>query len=160
MTTDSVVGPGEDLDRRRQPDRRSGKSRVHLPERRSGFERRTEASTGRFRVAYTNWIRRISGSPTRAAVLMMSIVVLAIADMVFTFRALDRGLQEVNPVMAGLLDAGHGVAAFVKVGVSAALAALGWWLRRFRRVIEVALLVVTLMSAVVIYHILTYSVTA
>jgi len=90
--------------------------------------------------------------------LMTAIVVLSIADMAFTFRALDRGLQEVNPVMAGLLDASHGVAAFVKIGVSVALAAAGWWLRRFRRVIEVALIIVTLMSVVVFYHVLTYSV--
>ena len=89
---------------------------------------------------------------------MVSIVVLNIADMAFTFRALGRGLQEVNPVMAGLLGAGHGVAAFVKIGVSVVLAAAGWRFRRFRRVIEVALLVVTLMSVVVLYHVLTYSV--
>ena len=87
---------------------------------------------------------------------MISIVVLNLADIAFTFRALDRGLRELNPVMAGLLDAGHGVAALVKIGVPVALAAAGWWLRRFRRVIEVALFVVTLMSVVVLYHLLGY----
>jgi hypothetical protein len=89
---------------------------------------------------------------------MISIVVLNVADMAFTFRALDRGLEEVNPVMAGLLDTGHGVAALVKIGVSVVLSAVGWRLRRFRRVVEAALFVVTLMSVVVAYHLLTYSV--
>jgi hypothetical protein len=87
---------------------------------------------------------------------MISIVVLNIADMAFTFVALDRGLRELNPVMAGLLDAGHGVAAFVKIGVSVVVAAACWWYRRFRRVIEAALFVVTLMSVVVLYHVLGY----
>ncbi len=91
---------------------------------------------------------------------MISIVALNVADVAFTLRALGRGLQEVNPVMAGLLDAGHGIATFVKIGVTVVLAVAGWWLRRFRRVIEVALIVIALMSAVVLYHVLTYSVAA
>jgi len=158
MTTESATTPAEDLNQRAQDDRRARKTTVHFPERRMGFDRRTNPSAGRVRLAYLGWIRRLSESPGRAALLMTAIVVLSIADMAFTFRALDRGLQEVNPVMAGLLDASHGVAAFVKIGVSVALAAAGWWLRRFRRVIEVALIVVTLMSVVVLYHVLTYSV--
>ncbi len=158
MATESSITSDEDLNQRTQEERRARKTTVHFPERRMGFDRRTDPSAGRVRVAHVGWIRRLSESPERAALLMISIVVLNIADMAFTFRALDRGLQEVNPVMAGLLDVGHGVAAFVKIGVSVALAAAGWWFRRFRRVIEVALLVVTLMSVVVLYHVLTYSV--
>jgi hypothetical protein len=156
MTTNSVVGCVED--RRTLTDRRARRTTIHFPERRTGFDRRTHPSAGTARVAYLDWIRRLSESPMRAGFLMISIVVLSIADMAFTFRALDRGLQEVNPVMAGLLDTGHGFAALVKIGVSAALAVAGWWLRRFRRVIEAALLVVALMSLVVLYHVLTFSV--
>lgn len=85
---------------------------------------------------------------------MGSIVLLAVADMAFTFAALDRGLEELNPVMVFLLDSGHGVAAFVKVGVTAALGVAGWWFRRFRRVIEAALLVLVVMSVVILYHLL------
>jgi hypothetical protein len=158
MATDSAAGPGEALDRRTQQDRRRSRTRAHLPERRKGFDRRTDPSVGRIRTAYLGWIRRISDSPGRAALLMGSIVFLNVADMAFTFRALDRGLEEVNPVMAGLLGASHGVAAFVKIGVSVILAAAGWWFRRFRRVIEVALLVVGVMSLVVVYHLITYNV--
>jgi hypothetical protein len=158
MTTESVTRSGEGLDRRTQRDRRSRRTAARFPERRTGFDRRTDPSAGRVRVAYLEWIRRLSQSPERAAVLMISIVALNVADVAFTFRALDRGLQEVNPVMAGLLDAGHGVAAFVKIGVSVALASAGWWFRRFRRVIEVGLLVAALMSLVVLYHVLTLSV--
>jgi len=158
MATESATTSGEALDRNTQKDRRGRKTTVHFPERRMGFDRRTDPSAGRARVAHVGWIRQLSESPERAALLMISIVVLNITDMAFTFRALGRGLQEVNPVMAGLLDASHGVAAFVKIGVSVALAAAGWRFRRFRRVIEVALLVVTLTSVVALYHVLTYSV--
>lgn len=156
MATESEITPDKDLDRRTQKDRRARKTTVHFPERRLGFDRRMDPSVGRARGSYLGWIRRLSESPERVALLMLSIVVLNIADMAFTFRALDRGLRELNPVMAGLLDAGHGVAAIVKIGVSVALAAIGWWFRRFRRVIEVALIAVTLMSLVVLYHVLGY----
>ncbi len=156
MTTESTSTSEKDLDRSTQTDRRARKTTFHVPERRTGFDRRTDPSAGRARVAYLGWIRQLSESPERAALLMISIVVLNIADVAFTFRALDRGLRELNPVMAGLLDAGHGVAALVKIGVLAALAAAGWWFRRFRRVIEVALLVVALMSVVVLYHVFAY----
>jgi hypothetical protein len=141
-------------EQRKGIDRRSGKSRVHFPERRLGFDRRRDHSVGGIRLAYRSLVRRLSESPGRAAVLMASIVVLNVADMAFTFQALDRGLEELNPVMVGLLGAGHGVAAFVKIGVTAGLAAAGWWFRRFRRVIEVALAVVALMSLLILYHLL------
>jgi len=157
MTTERA-DTDEELDQRTQTDRRARKTRVHFPERRSGFDRRTVASASRVRVAYLRWVQRVSESSAKAALLMGSIVILSIADMAFTFRALGRGLEEVNPVMAGLLDTGHGIAAFVKIGVSAALAAAGWWFRRFRRVIEVAVIVVALMSLVVLYHLLTFNV--
>jgi hypothetical protein len=155
MTTERVeAATDEALDRRTGEDRRVGRARFHLPERRTGFDRRADPSIGRRRAAYRAWIRRISESPGRSAVLMASIVALNVADMAFTFAALDRGLEELNPVVAALLDTGHGVAAFVKIGVAVLLAAAGWRYRRFRRVIEAALLVVAIMSAVVLYHLL------
>jgi hypothetical protein len=155
MTTERTE-PVSDVavDRRMQGDRRAGKARAHFPERRTGFDRRADPSIGRRRAAYRRWIRGISESPARSAVLMASIVVLNVADMAFTFAALDRGLEELNPVVAALLDTGHGLAAFVKIGVAVVLAAAGWWFRRFRRVIEAALLVNAIMAGVVFYHLL------
>lgn len=85
---------------------------------------------------------------------MGTIVALAIADIAFTFAALDRGLEELNPVMALLLDSGHGLAAVVKVGVTAVLAAAGWWFRRYRRVIDAGVFVAGLMAFLVVYHLL------
>lgn len=156
MATKSTDVSEKTVERRTPQDRRARKSTVHFPERRTGFDRRVDAAAGPTRAAYLAWIRSLSESPKRAALLMLSIVVLNVADIGFTFRALDRGLRELNPVMAGLLDAGHGIAAIVKVGVAVVLAAAGWWLRRFRRVIEAALLVVALMTAVVLYHLVGY----
>jgi hypothetical protein len=154
MTTERArTTPGEQVDRR-VSERRARRGAVHFPERRTGFDRRVDPSVGRRRAAYLRWIRRISDSPARSAVLMASIVALNVADMAFTFAALDRGLEELNPIVAALLDSGHGVAAFVKIGVSVLLAAAGWRFRRFRRVIEAALLVVAIMSGVVVYHLL------
>ncbi|MDX1692052.1 MAG: DUF5658 family protein, partial [Acidimicrobiia bacterium] len=83
-----------------------------------------------------------------------------VADIALTFGALDRGLEEVNPVMAWLLETGHGLAAVVKVGVSIVVAAAGWWFRRYRRVIEAAVAIVAVMSLVVLYHLATLGVSA
>lgn len=88
---------------------------------------------------------------------MISIVALNVADILFTFGAIEDGRRELNPVVAALLDGGPGLAAFIKVGVSVVLAALGWRFRRFRRVIETALIVVALMSFVVLYHVLSFA---
>lgn len=154
MATEGVAHAARGLDRRKERDRRAHRSTVHLPERRLGFDRRTDPTAGPKRLAYLGWIRRISESSQKTAILMASIVVLAIADMAFTFAALDRGLEELNPVMVFLLDAGHGVAAFVKVGITVVLAAAGWRLRRFRKVIEVGLLVFGIMALVNLYHLL------
>ena len=155
MTTERVdTAASEELDRRTGEDRRAGRARFHFPERRPGFDRRVDPSIGPRRAAYRRWIRRISDSSLRSGVLMASIVALNVADMAFTFAALDRGLEELNPVVAALLDTGHGVAAFVKIGVAVVLAAAGWRFRRFRRVIEAALLVAAVMTGVVLYHLL------
>jgi hypothetical protein len=155
MTTNSDRVVATTLERRTNGDRRAGRTRVHFPERRRGFDRRSDPTTRRTRAAYHRLTREISESPKRAAALMASIVALNAADIVFTFGALDRGIRELNPVMVTLLDAGHGIAAFVKIGVCAVLAVAGWWYRRFRRVIEVALFVAALMSLLVVYHLLS-----
>lgn len=152
MPTDSTDASVIRAVERRRGDRRERRSGVHSPERRLGFDNRADRSASPRRLAYRAWVRRISESPARAAILMATIVALGIADIAFTFAALDRGLEELNPVMVWLLDSGHGVAAVVKVGVTAVLAAAGWWFRRFRRVIEGAIFVAALMSLLVVYH--------
>jgi hypothetical protein len=144
----------EGVERRTGGDRRSSRSTLHFPERRSGFDRRESDTAGPIRTAYHRLVRDISDSPGKTAVLMGSIVGLNVADILFTFHALGRGLEELNPVMAELLGAGHGVAAIVKIGVTSVLAATGWWFRRFRRVIVAALLVFALMSLLTLYHLL------
>jgi hypothetical protein len=128
---------------------------MHWPERRLGFDRRAnDGATGPVRAAYRRLVRDISASSGKAAVLMGSIVALNVADILFTFHALDRGLEELNPVMDGLLGAGRDVAAIVKIGVAAILAAAGWWFRRFRKVIAGGLFVFAIMSLLTLYHLL------
>jgi hypothetical protein len=153
MTTQGAVG-ARSLERRAVRDRRVKTTRVRLPERRRGFDRRIDPSVGTRRVAYRRLVRRISDSPRQAAMVMASIVALNVADIAFTFHALDRGLEELNPVMVGLLDAGRWVAAVVKIGVTGLVAAVGWRFRRYRRVIDGALFVLAVMSVLSLYHLL------
>jgi hypothetical protein len=139
-------------ERRTGPDRRVRRVSLRYPERRSGFDRRAERDASSVRATYADWIRRIAASPVRYGTVAAAIFVLNMVDLLLTYRALERGAIELNPVMAALLDAGYGVAGVVKIGVSALVVVLGWRLRRYRRVVEVSLLLAVVLGAVVLYH--------
>jgi hypothetical protein len=149
MATERMVIGSEE--RRTGADRRAGRSRFHVPERRLGYDRRSDPSPARARSL--SRVRSISESSAKAAALMVAIIALNVADIALTFRALGDGRRELNPVMAGLLDSGHGIAAFVKIAVTSSVAVACWWFRRYRRVVEAAVFIAALMSLVVLYHV-------
>lgn len=86
--------------------------------------------------------------------MLVVLVALSLLDLVMTVRALDRGAVELNPVMSVLFGAGPVVATVVKLGVTLAVAAGIWLLRRYRRVLQLSLLLVGAMSLVALYHLL------
>ena len=126
---------------------------LHYPERRSGFDRRGIESSRM--PAFQTWIRSIADSPARYGLIAAAILLLNAADLLLTFKALDRGAVELNPVMAGLLGAGDLVAAVVKIGVAGLVVLVGWRMRRYRRVVEVSLGIATVLAVVVIYHLVS-----
>ena len=105
--------------------------------------------------AFQTWIRSIADSPARYGLIAAAILLLNAADLLLTFKALDRGAVELNPVMAGLLGAGDLVAAVVKIGVAGLVVLVGWRMRRYRRVVEVSLGIATVLAVVVIYHLVS-----
>jgi len=136
------------MDRRTLTDRRSTRVAFHYPERRTGFDRRALAHSRRLRVmdAYR---RR----PALVAWCAAAMVALGMMDFVLTLRLIDMGATEVNPVMARLLEFGPVSAAVFKGLITAAVAAGVWTLRRYRRVLELSLAVLAVMTAVVLYEI-------
>ena len=111
---------------RRGGERRSGRISLRLHERRTGFDRRSPASL-------VGWYR---DRPHIVGAVLVAVVLLNIADLVLTIRALGRGATEANPVMAALFELGPVTAGAFKVLVGLTFALIVWRLRRYRRVLE------------------------
>jgi hypothetical protein len=81
-------------------------------------------------------------------------VALNLADLFLTLHLVSRGATEMNPVMAGLLDAGWGHATAFKVAVTLGVAA-GLWLGRGHRLVRTTgLAFVAIFGLVVAYQLI------
>ena len=137
------------LERRLSEDRRRTGSSFRYPERRTGFDRRAMASSW--------WMRMLDAYRRRPALIASSvglIAVLSVADLLLTWRLLDLGATEVNPVMASLYDGGLAGAAILKGVVTAAVAAGIVVLRRYRRVLELSIVLVAGLAVLVGYELM------
>jgi hypothetical protein len=131
---------------RRYADRRVSRLAVRWPDRRTGFDRRGGPSRwGRVVLAYA---RR----PAVIAAVLGTVVLLNAADLWLTVRALDRGAVEVNPVMRVLLETRPVTAAVFKLAVGVGVAAVLWRLRRYRRILEVSLVLLAGFLMLTGYH--------
>ena len=131
-------------------DRRSARVAFRYPERRMGFDRRASATSRRLRMVYA-----LRGRPSLIAGCIAAVVALGAADFLLTLRLIDLGATEVNPVMARLLDGGPVAAAVFKGVVTLAVVGFVWTLRQYRRVLELSLAVLAVMSAVVLYEVIS-----
>lgn len=135
----------------RGPDRRARNVSVYYPERRFGFDRRRPPA-GTWKAAYHRLLEQYRHNPNTIAVALMVFVVLNIADLLLTVRALSMGAVEVNPVMAWLFAADPAMAAMFKLVVGFGIALATWAARRYRRILETSFVLVAVMTLVLIYH--------
>lgn len=135
----------------RGPDRRKRNISVYYPERRFGFERRRPAE-GTWKAAYRRLLEEYRSNPNTIAVALMVFVVLNIADLLLTVRALAMGAIEANPVMAWLFATDPALAAMFKLVVGFGIALATWAARRYRRILEASFVLVAIMTLVLIYH--------
>ncbi len=131
-------------------DRGGGERRVRTvslryPEKRTGFDRR---ATSRYQSALTAYRRE----PGAIAAVLGLILALNAADLILTVRALGRGTGEANPLMAWLFDQHTVLAAIFKLAVGLAVTAVIWRLRRYRRVLELSIVLTALFGLVLSYH--------
>ena len=131
-------------------DRGGGERRVRTvslryPEQRTGFDRR---ATSRYQSALTAYRRE----PGAIAAVLGLILALNAADLILTVRALGRGTGEANPLMAWLFDQHTVLAAIFKLAVGLAVTAVIWRLRRYRRVLELSIVLTALFGLVLSYH--------
>ncbi len=131
-------------------DRGGGERRVRTvslryPEQRTGFDRR---ATSRYQRALTAYRRE----PGAIAAVLGLILALNAADRILTVRARGRGTGEANPLMAWLFEQHMGLAATFKLAVGLAVTAVIWRLRRYRRMLELSIVLAALFGLVLSYH--------
>ena len=127
---------------REESDRRSGRREFHLPERRTGFDRRRrEAILGALRDD-----RFLFG------LILVAIVVLSVSDWLLTLRALKAGAVEGNPVLARLITINPGLAAGFKATITLLMALLMWKMRRYRYILAAGLGALLVYWALMAYH--------
>jgi hypothetical protein len=126
----------------RTGERRANKSTFHLPERRTGFDRRLEGDS----------LRLLSERPMVLAALLIALNVLSAADWLLTMRALTLGAQEANAFMGALFVANPIVAGLVKAGIMLCVSLVIWNARRYRMVLATAVGAVGLYGILMLYH--------
>ena len=136
---------------RRGPDRRSRNGTFYYPERRYGFERRRPPE-GTWSARYHSWLETFRHDHDTIAVVLLVFVLLNLADLLLTVRALSMGAVEGNPIMAYLFAVDPVLASVFKISVGAGIAIAVWSARRYRRILETSLLMVAVMTAVLFYH--------
>lgn len=126
--------------RRCGADRRVKAVSLRFPERRRGFARR-QAGRGRLGTAYGSMIAAYRARPHLLAAVLVAIAALNVADLLLTLRALELGADELNPIMATLLDSNLAVASAFKVTMGIAVVTVIWLLRRYRLILEASLFI-------------------
>ena len=136
---------------RRAAERRRQRQFVLL-DRRSGFDRRRRSHATRLGGALESALLQLRDDPHTLLAVLLLANLLSLLDLESTWYALAHGALEGNPLMRSLLAASPAVAATFKLCVVAALSALVWWLRRYRRMLQVALLTAAVYGAVIAYQ--------
>jgi Domain of unknown function (DUF5658) len=134
----------------RKHERRLDRTPFRFPERRSGFERR---EIDGWRGRYQAELRRYADRPSTLLLVLATIVVFNFMDLYLTARVLDAGGSELNPIMEHLFSLGPMAAAMAKLGVVGFAVLILLALRRYRRTLEVSLLLLVSYSFLMLYHV-------
>lgn len=136
--------------RRRRQERRMEHKPLHFPERRTGFERRDLPG---WRGTYQSEMRKFSESHLGLPLVLATIVVFNLIDYLMTVRILAAGGSELNPIMERLFQISPQVAALFKLFTAGLVVLLLLGLRKYRRTIEISLLIMVGYSALMFWHI-------
>jgi hypothetical protein len=134
---------------RRRRERRARPTAFHFPERRTGFDRRTQPG---WRGRYLADLRKYADSRLAFPLVLATIVVFNLVDYVMTLRVLGAGGLELNPIMQHLFAMSVELAALVKLLTAGVVTLVLLALRRYRRTLEVSLLILLGYSVLMFYH--------
>ena len=141
----AVAGTGTAQNDRRGQKRRARAVALRYPERRTGFDRRFSS---RYQIA----LDRFRTDPRAIAGVLGLVLALNALDLVLTVQALDRGATEANPIMAWLFGQGLPIATAFKLGVGLVVTLAIWRLRKYRRMLELSLVLTGVFTLVFAYH--------
>lgn len=126
----------------RAADRRVKRTSIRWPERRTGFDRRC-----------AHGISVLRDSSVLLLVMLGVLNILNMLDLRLTLLGLERGAVEANPVMTFLFSMDSLSAGLFKIAVVLAVSLTVWWGRKYRRILEFAVLSTALYALVITYHV-------
>lgn len=135
----------------RRADRRTHRTPLHFPERRSGFDRRLSESAG-WRGYIDANLRSYRDNQTRFLLVLATIVVFNYVDYLLTVRVLRAGGIELNPIMARAFEVSPVFAAVAKLGTVGVAVLVLLMLRRYRRTLQASLVLLVVYTALMFYH--------
>lgn len=133
---------------RRKEERRKNRRTLVMPERRTGFDRRSTNHTLGHRVTW-----HLRSNEFLLAILLILINLLNLGDLVFTYLALSAGYQEANPFLRYLfLNFSPLVGGYVKLALGLLVTIALWCFRKYKRVLEATLLILAIYLLILLFH--------
>lgn len=130
---------------RRESDRRTDRRFVlRWPERRTGLDRRRPPHPVLQVLSYHDRVFLL---------LIVFLNVLNVADLVLTSHELALGAAEANPFMRLAFETGPPAAITLKVGVVLGVSVAMWMMRRYAKVLQLALGATAVYSGLLVYHV-------
>jgi len=126
----------------RADQRRQRTISLRWPERRTGFDRREDVT-----------VEVLRDNPTVLLFALTILNLLSILDWRLTVLELSMGATEANPIMAAFFAFDPTTAGLFKVALMLTVSLIIWRGRRYRRVLEMAVLAMMVYTALIVYHI-------
>lgn len=125
----------------RSADRRQRTASLTWPERRTGFDRRDDAT-----------VVVLRDNPSVLLAVLFVLNAMNILDWRLTELAMERGASEGNPVMAAFFGVDSLTAGLYKIALMLTVSLVIWKGRQYRRLLELALIATMIYTALIAYH--------
>lgn len=133
---------------RRKEERRKNRKTLVIPERRTGFDRRSASHTVGHKATW-----HLRSNEFLLVILLILVNLLNLGDLLFTYLALSAGYQEANPFLRYLfLNFSPLVGGYVKLAMGLLVTAAIWCFRKYRRVLEATLLILAIYLLILLFH--------
>ncbi len=142
---------GHTITLERRSDDRRGRNAFRLTERRTGFDRRRMTAEGLLG-AWDRLIHTYRGADLALIGVLVGANILNVLDFAMTVRALGAGATEANPILAELFAWNVWGAGAFKLSAVLGVSGLVWLMRRYRRILEVSIVMLLIFSAVAAYQ--------